>query len=1071
MIYYGAPNNRTDCPVLVLFDFPTYREETERMPLSNRSEREIFAKLIREAGFDYDNDVCICSLSDTTVSGSLSSMTPKKAYELGANLRQFIDLAPRKLIIAFGARAIHALGVEAKPMAASRYSSRHGDIPVVLSRHSYLVLANPDKNLPDVQRDLRFAHQIYSNEVLNLNYERWDIDEPKKIDLLAERIADTSKLAWYDHETSDLNYSRPQFKVVSTAFDWDERNSDDIPIVAFWWGWHNLVARYDPATMNEFVRKWREFYNRVGIQFDLGGHNTKFDDRATHSYFGCDPFRSVHDTRNLCATLNSELDNGLKTNVERYCAIPRYDDEVDGFVNAVAGRRIKSTPLTEDIDIQILKEYGYEPIEKVSRRHGVQKFWNQELDRKTWAWGLLPEDTLVHYNCLDALLTRRLAGYGFSEIQDDKRWDSYIFRMRMDHETRVPEDNGLLLDRKQCEDWVKQCHLIENKTRDTLDKYISENFPNSDIFYTNKITAASPPNGRLNPNSPNQVCAALFGEPAMLPTYDVDRIAEQTINLYRMHGVLLPWFDKSTGVNTRKLRSILDSLHREVYQIISKIEPGESPTREHFTQDYEELRRIGPTFEPEAFSRRLRQRVIDQYGFDPIMTTIKAYPFGLAVPQIFTKTGNPSTKRADVELLYRLGLGDPDFLKAFITYRRANKTRTSFLEKFLSGLRADGTVAPGYNVTGARGGRISSSAQKNIGTGFNGQNLNKNVRGLFLAKPGKVIFGWDLGQIEVRVLAAISGDERLLAAVRNTQYDIHRMTTADILGIPPEQVTKAERQIGKLTVFAVLYGVSASGLAALLGITVSEAEIIIENFFTAYSGVRQYMIRQEAFAREHGYVESLLGTRRWLRNIHSIDRGEQGHAARVASNAPIQGTAGEFCFDRAFAIMDDAELLGLPRESIQFWAQVHDYAGFEMDGQILDVDEEPPADSWAWCRRIRGWTTDEEREAVVQELKSRNANFDEEDLDYEFGGRILDVASAVFNDPNIWKPLDSVPILYDPYIKPYWDTRPNLLKAVDANYAKEDKRLIPHEVFATLMGEEDDDDEPSETFGGSQGAA
>jgi len=1057
MIYYGAPNGRTDCPVLVLFDFPTYREESERLPLSNRSERERFATLLRSAGFDYDNDVCICSLSDFTISGSLSSITPKKAYEMGANLRQFIDLAPRKLIIAFGARAIQALGVSAKPMTVSHYPSLRGDIPVVLTRHSYLVLANPDNNLPDVERDLRFANQIYAGQILDLRYERWDIDEPEKIPILAERICDTSKLAWYDHETSDLNYSRPQFKIVSTAFDWDERNSNDDPIVAFWWGWHNLRARYDEATMKEFVRRWRDFYNRVGRDFDLGGHNTKFDDRGTIAYFGCNKFHSAHDTRNLCATLNSDLDNGLKSNVERYCGIPRYDDEVDEFVSGVASRRIKTTPLVEEIDFEVLREYGYDPIEKVSRKNGIQRFWNPELDRKTWAWGMLPADTLVHYNCLDALLTRRLAGYGFNEIGDDKRWDSYIFRMRMDHETRVPEDAGMLLDRPLCDEWIQQCQVIENMTRDTLDKYIATKFPNSEIFYTNKVSAASPPNGRLNPNSPNQVCAALFGEPAMLPTYDIDRIAEQSVNMYRVNGVLLPWFDKTTGVNQRKLRSILETFHREVYQIVSKIEPGESPTREHFTMDYAELRRIGPTFEPEMFAQRLRQRFLSEHGFDPILTTTKAYPFGLAIPQIFTKTGNPSTKRVDVELIYRLGLGDPDFLKAFITYRRANKTRTSFLEKFIDGLRTDGSVAPGYNVTGARGGRISSSAQKNIGTGFNGQNLNKNVRGLFRARPGNVIFGWDLGQIEVRVLAAISRDERLLAAVRNTQYDIHRMTTSDILGIPPEQVTKDERQIGKLTVFAVLYGVSASGLAALLGITVSEAEIIIENFFTAYSGVRLYMVNQEQFARENGYVESLIGTRRWLRNINSIDRGEQGHAARVASNAPIQGTAGEFCFDRAFAIMDDAELLGLPREKMRFWAQVHDYAGFEMEGQVLEVGEEPPRDSWAWCRRIREWSTEAEREEIINELKSRNAQFDADDLDYEFGGKILDVAEAVFNDPSVWPPLDTVPILYDPYIKPYWDTKPNLLKAVDANYAKDDKRLIPHEVFSTLLGEDDED--------------
>jgi DNA polymerase-1 len=168
----------------------------------------------------------------------------------------------------------------------------------------------------------------------------------------------------------------------------------------------------------------------------------------------------------------------------------------------------------------------------------------------------------------------------------------------------------------------------------------------------------------------------------------------------------------------------------------------------------------------------------------------------------------------------------------------------------------------------------------------------RRIRAAFIAPPGHVIVSADYSQIELRILAHLSGDARLLRAFADGE-DVHRATAAEIFGAPPAEVTSEQRRYAKIINFGLIYGMSAHGLAKNLGLDRAAAAAYIDRYFARYPGGAVFMERVKAEARGRGYVETVFGRRLHLPDIRANQAGRRQAAERAAINAPMQGTAAD----------------------------------------------------------------------------------------------------------------------------------------------------------------------------------
>jgi DNA polymerase-1 len=260
---------------------------------------------------------------------------------------------------------------------------------------------------------------------------------------------------------------------------------------------------------------------------------------------------------------------------------------------------------------------------------------------------------------------------------------------------------------------------------------------------------------------------------------------------------------------------------------------------------------------------------------------------GLPVRQK-TRTGQPSTAE---DVLEELAEKYP-LPRLILEYRGLAKLRSTYTEKLPGQVDAKtGRVHTSYHQAVAVTGRLSSSDP-------NLQNIpirtaeGRRIRQAFIAPEGQLLLSADYSQIELRIMAHLSGDEGLRRAFAE-DGDIHRATAAEVFETTPEQVTNDQRRAAKAINFGLIYGMSAFGLARQLGIERHAAQDYVSRYFGRYPGVRDYMERTRASARERGYVETVFGRRLYLPDIRSRDRNLQQYAERSAINAPMQGTAAD----------------------------------------------------------------------------------------------------------------------------------------------------------------------------------
>ena len=339
-------------------------------------------------------------------------------------------------------------------------------------------------------------------------------------------------------------------------------------------------------------------------------------------------------------------------------------------------------------------------------------------------------------------------------------------------------------------------------------------------------------------------------------------------------------------------------------------------------------------------SRALGERVL---ALENQAYELAGQPFNLGSPKqlgdiLFGKMGLPVVKRTatgqpstDEDVLQQLAADYP-LPKLLLEHRGLSKLKSTYTDKLpLMRNARTGRVHTSFGQATAVTGRLAS-------TDPNLQNIpvrtaeGRRIREAFIAPPGHTIVSADYSQVELRIMAHLSGDESLLKAF-GEGADIHRATAAEIFGVPLAEVSGDQRRYIKAVNFGLIYGMSAFGLAAQLAIERSAAQMFIDKYFTRYPGVAEYMRRTRELAHKQGYVETVFGRRLWLPDINAGGGPRRQGAERAAINAPMQGTAADLIKLAMIVLQQwlDREQLGT-----RLILQVHDELVLEVPDAELD---------------------------------------------------------------------------------------------------------------------------------------
>ena len=294
-----------------------------------------------------------------------------------------------------------------------------------------------------------------------------------------------------------------------------------------------------------------------------------------------------------------------------------------------------------------------------------------------------------------------------------------------------------------------------------------------------------------------------------------------------------------------------------------------------------------------------------------------------------TPTGQPSTAEDVLEEL----AADHELPRLILDYRGMAKLKSTYTDKLPQQIDAHtGRIHTSYHQAVAATGRLSSSDP-------NLQNIpirmpeGRRIRQAFIAPPGHLLMAADYSQIELRIMAHLSGDPALLRAFADGR-DVHQATAAEVFGVPLDQVSSDQRRSAKAINFGLIYGMSAFGLAKQLGIDRGSAARYVELYFERYPGVKRFMDTTREQAKTRGYVETVRGRRLYLPQIRSRDRQLQQYAERSAINAPMQGTAADIIKQAMLDVEAALTASALPARLIM---QVHDELVIEVHADALEA--------------------------------------------------------------------------------------------------------------------------------------
>jgi DNA polymerase-1 len=390
--------------------------------------------------------------------------------------------------------------------------------------------------------------------------------------------------------------------------------------------------------------------------------------------------------------------------------------------------------------------------------------------------------------------------------------------------------------------------------------------------------------------------------------------AEDADVTLRLHKTLLPRLEAEP-----KLKSVYATIEMPLVPVLARMEQTGVliDTGALKRQSHELARRMHELTE-QAYATAGRPFSLDS------PKQLQAILFDeLKLPAVMkTPSGQPSTNEEALEAI----ANDHALPRMILEYRGLAKLRSTYTEKLADNVNPrTGRVHTNYNQATAATGRLSSQDP-------NLQNIpirtdeGRRIRQAFVAPNGWKIVAADYSQIELRIMAHLSGDAGLLAAFHGNQ-DIHRATAAEVFGLPLEQVDTNQRRAAKAINFGLMYGMSAFGLARQLGVGRGEAQDYMARYFSRYPGVREFMDRMREEAHRNGYVETLFGRRLHLDYINSKNQVQRSGAERAAINAPMQGTAADIIKRAMIAV--DAWLIDQD-EPARMLMQVHDELVFEI---------------------------------------------------------------------------------------------------------------------------------------------
>ena len=308
-----------------------------------------------------------------------------------------------------------------------------------------------------------------------------------------------------------------------------------------------------------------------------------------------------------------------------------------------------------------------------------------------------------------------------------------------------------------------------------------------------------------------------------------------------------------------------------------------------FLVDREALREFGESMTGTIDT--LQQRIWDAAGEQFNINSPKQ--LGAVLFERLMLPGGKKTKTGwstNADVLEKLR-GRAAIVDDVLDYRTLTKLKSTYADGLLKVIDSDGRIRTSFQMTVTATGRLSST-EPNLQNIPIRREFGAQIRRMFVAPEGKVLVDADYSQIELRLLAHISGDETMIAAFRAGE-DIHTVTASQVFGVPPEQVTPAMRSHAKAVNFGIVYGISAWSLAQDIGVSAAEAKAYMEAYLEKYHGVREYQKRIVEQAKADGFVATLYGRRRALPELRSSNFTVRSFGERVALNMPIQGTAAD----------------------------------------------------------------------------------------------------------------------------------------------------------------------------------
>ncbi len=405
------------------------------------------------------------------------------------------------------------------------------------------------------------------------------------------------------------------------------------------------------------------------------------------------------------------------------------------------------------------------------------------------------------------------------------------------------------------------------------------------------------------------------------PKKVLDYAAEDADITLQLRQKLEPLLDE------RKVRKLFDEIEIPLLPVLGSMEA------EGVNLDIETLKNFSNQLkvEIEAVQKEIFEMAGEQFnvGSPKQLGVILYEKLKITDKPKLTKTKQYSTSEDVLSKLEK----KHSIVTKILDYRSLTKLKSTYVDALPELINPrDGRIHTSYNQAVAATGRLSS-------TNPNLQNIpirtekGREIRKTFV--PGnedKILLAADYSQIELRLIAHMSEDPAMMEAFVEGM-DIHTATAAKVYGVHPDEVSKDMRRNAKTVNFGIVYGISAFGLSERLNIPRGEARDIIENYFKQYPGVKKYMDSNIAFAKEHGFVETIMGRRRYLKDINSGNATVRGFAERNAINAPVQGSSADMIKIAMIRIFNEMEAQNLKSKMI---LQVHDELVFDAAKDELD---------------------------------------------------------------------------------------------------------------------------------------